>query len=134
MTDDTNIHEDAKSDWMKLVKKHKKKQKGLPALSKLNTNAGNVEHNIKMFNTAATPVDGPSNNPVSGPFGGDVSGGMCESLIDIGADKIVLNYTSRFTYKAIQSLSNPPSQYHLVDTPPTSSITPYRSRKRNMNS
>ena len=93
MTDDKNIHEDAKSDWMKLVKKHKKKQKGLPALSRLNTNAGNVEHNIKMFNTAATPVDGPSNNPISGPFGGDVSGGMCESLIDINPDKIVLNYT-----------------------------------------
>ena len=44
------IEEDAKSDWMKIVNKHKKKQKGLPALSTLNTNAGNVEHNIKMFN------------------------------------------------------------------------------------
>ena len=41
---------DAKKDWLKIVNKHKKKQKGLPALSTLNTNAGNVEHNIEMFN------------------------------------------------------------------------------------
>ena len=48
--DTLNIQEDAKSDWMSLVNKQKKKQKGLPALSTLNTNAGNVEHNIEMFN------------------------------------------------------------------------------------
>lgn len=68
----------------KRAKKHKKKQKGLPALSRLNTNAGNVEHNVNMFNHMNSPAEGPSNNPISGPFGGDVSapagGGMGESL------------------------------------------------------
>lgn len=80
--DNLNIQEDAKSDWMSLVNKHKKKKKGLPALSKLNTNAGNVEHNVTMFNKMTGPVDGPSNNPISGPFGGDVSvsSSMGESL------------------------------------------------------
>lgn len=68
-----DMNENAKVDWMKIVKKHKKRQKGLPALSTLNTNAGNVEHNIHMFNHMNTPVDAPSNNPVSGPFGGDAS-------------------------------------------------------------
>lgn len=80
-----SFQEDAKRDWLKLVKKHKRKQKGLPALSHLNRNAGNVEHNVSMFNKMNTPVGGPSNNPVSGPFGGDVSapssGGMGESFI-----------------------------------------------------
>lgn len=80
-----SFQEDAKRDWLKLVKKHKRKQKGLPALSHLNRDAGNVEHNVSMFNKMNTPVGGPSNNPVSGPFGGDVSapssGGMGESFI-----------------------------------------------------
>lgn len=54
---------------------HRKRQKGLSSLSRLNRNAGNVEYNVAMFNHANTPADGPSNNPVSGPFGGDVGGG-----------------------------------------------------------
>lgn len=45
------LNENAKNDWLKIVKKHKRKQKGLPALSNLNTDAGNVEHNISMFNS-----------------------------------------------------------------------------------
>lgn len=60
-----NIKEDAKSDWMNTVKKHKRKQKGLPALSSLNTNAGDVEKNVEIFNdmqpstiTSVSPVNG----------------------------------------------------------------------------
>lgn len=71
-----DIQEDAKSDWMKIVNKHKKRQKGLPALSSLNTNAGNVEHNINMFNMMqpnSTPhVDASNGNTTP-------SEGCCES-------------------------------------------------------
>ena len=74
--DNLNIQEDAKSDWMNLVNKHKKKQKGLPALSTLNTNAGNVEHNIEVFNmmqpNSMPYVDSSNGNIVS-------SEGCCES-------------------------------------------------------
>jgi hypothetical protein len=51
----------------------KKKKKGIH----INKNAGNVEHNINMFNMANSPIDAPCNNPVSGPMGGDV---CCESI------------------------------------------------------
>ena len=40
------MSENAKVDWLRRVKKHRKNQKGLPALSTLNTDAGNVEHNM----------------------------------------------------------------------------------------
>lgn len=63
----------------KRAKFHKKRLKGLPRTS-LNTNAGNVEHNVAMFNHINSPAEGPSNNPISGPFGGDVGTGMGESL------------------------------------------------------
>lgn len=43
----------------------------------INTNAGNVEHNIEMFNKMNSPAEEPCNNPVSGPFGGEV---MSESV------------------------------------------------------
>ena len=63
-----------------LIEKKKKKK----PYDSMNPNAGNVEHNINMFNHMNSPTDGPSNNPVSGPFGGDVStpssDGCCESL------------------------------------------------------
>ena len=67
---------------------HRKRQKGLPRTG-LNPDAGNVEHNINMFNMIATPNGGPSNSP-SGPMGGDASfsGGMGESLNPV---KISLN-------------------------------------------
>lgn len=65
-----------------LTEARKKKKKRLGGT--LNPDAGNVEHNINMFNHMNNPTDGPSNNPVSGPFGGDVSApssdGCCESL------------------------------------------------------
>lgn len=79
----------------KRAKKHKKKLRGLGGT--LNPNAGNVEHNINMFNHMNSPAGGPSNNPVSGPFGGDVSapsvGGCCEALEDTsGKRKFRLYY------------------------------------------
>lgn len=50
------LEENAKVDWMKVVKKHKKNQKGL-ALSTLNTDAGDVETSINMFNMMQPSVD-----------------------------------------------------------------------------
>lgn len=61
----------AKDAWLKQVKHHKKRLKGLPRVG-FNPNAGNVEHNIKMFNHM-NDIGDLSNNPISGPFGGDVS-------------------------------------------------------------
>lgn len=60
-----------------LIEKKKKKK----PYDSMNPNAGNVEHNINMFNHMSSPTGGPSNNPVSGPFGGDVSSsGCCEAF------------------------------------------------------
>lgn len=61
----------AKDAWLKQVKYNRKKKKGLPYVG-FNPNAGNVEHNIKMFNHM-NDIGDLSNNPISGPFGGDVS-------------------------------------------------------------
>lgn len=62
------------------VNEAKKKKKPFDSI---NNNAGNVEHNIEMFNKMNSPAEGPCINPVSGPFGGTVSGeGMGESFID----------------------------------------------------
>lgn len=61
-----------KDELKNRAKRHRKKLRGLTTL---NPDAGNVEHNIEMFNKMNSPVDGPCNNPVSGPFGGDVGGG-----------------------------------------------------------
>ena len=77
------IQENAKSDWMKLVNKHKKKQKGLPALSKLNTNAGNVEHNINMFNMMQ-----PSGDMSVDAANGNISTGMSEDFTKGGQNTV----------------------------------------------
>ena len=53
---------------------HKKKKKR--PFNSINKNAGDVEHNINMFNMTNSPIDSPCNNPVSGPMGGNVS--CCE--------------------------------------------------------
>ena len=77
----TNIQEDAKQDWMNLVKRHKKRQKGLPALSTLNTDAGNVEHNVNMFNKLNTPLSSVNVNPVNGTnISSSESGSLGESV------------------------------------------------------
>lgn len=69
------------NELKKRAKFHRKRQKGLPALSTLNPNAGNVEYNVAMFNHMNTPTGGFTNNPISGPMGGDVSAGsMGESV------------------------------------------------------
>lgn len=85
------IQEDAKSDWMKIVNKHKKRQKGLPALSKLNTNAGNVEHNIHMFNMMQ-----PSGDVSVDASNGNTSAGMSEELVKedkaMNDEVVVLHY------------------------------------------
>ena len=74
---------DAADAWLELVRKQRKRLKGLPRVG-FNPCGGNVEHNIEMFNKMNSPVSGVSNNPVSGPFGGDVSApassGMAEDL------------------------------------------------------
>lgn len=83
------LDEDAKKDWYQIVKHHRKKQKGLPSLSTLKTDVGNLETGLGIFNKGNSPVEGPTNNPISGPFGGDVSSvdasgsegvGCCESV------------------------------------------------------
>lgn len=63
-----------------LFEARKKKKNG----AHVNPDAGNVEHNIEMFNKMNSPVDGPSNNPISGPFGGDV---CAESLNEAAPKK-----------------------------------------------
>ena len=73
------------NELKKRAKFRRKRQRGLPALSTLNPNAGNVEYNVAMFNHMNTPAGGFTNNPISGPMGGDVSapaasGGMGEAL------------------------------------------------------
>ena len=63
----------AKDAWIKQVKHHRRRLKGLPRVG-FNSNAGNVEHNIEMMNMMLGSGD-ITNNPISGPFGGDVSSG-----------------------------------------------------------
>ncbi|MBO5712283.1 MAG: leucine-rich repeat domain-containing protein [Acholeplasmatales bacterium] len=62
----------AKDAWLKQVKHHRRRLKGLPRVG-FNPNAGNVEYNISMMNKMLGSGEMISNNPISGPFGGDVS-------------------------------------------------------------
>ena len=68
----------------KRAKQHRKKQKGLSPFCSLKRDAGNVEHNVAMFNHMNSPTEIQSNNPVSGPFGGSAGSGdgMGESFTD----------------------------------------------------
>lgn len=54
------------------AKKHKKNNKGLSFYCTLNPDAGNVEHNVAMFNHMNTPADSPSVNPC-GPMAENVN-------------------------------------------------------------
>ena len=72
------LQEDAKNDWISLVKKHRRKQKGLPALSKLNTNAGNVEKNIEMFNDMQ-----PDGIATVDAINGTISAASCCESLDL---------------------------------------------------
>lgn len=76
----------AKNAWLKQVNHHKKKKKGLSPFCKLD--AGNVEVNQNIFNSHASPAEGPNVNP-NGPMAGEmvsagegVSSGCCESLTE----------------------------------------------------
>lgn len=54
MNNKHTLGEDAKTNWFKIVDTHTKKQKGLPALSTLNTDAGDVETGIEVFNNTVS--------------------------------------------------------------------------------
>lgn len=110
--DNMNIQEDAKSDWMKIVSKHKKKQKGLPALSKLNTNAGNVEHNINMFNMMSSGCTDATVDAVNGNVScGGCSAGMGESLTETkNSENIVIHYTG-LPIEVVTKRGNPTGYY-----------------------
>lgn len=84
MNNESLINENAKNDWLKLVDRHKKRQKGMPALSTLNTDAGNVEHNIAMFNKMQG-AEAPSVNPVNGTA-------MAEEVAKEVPEMVVLEY------------------------------------------
>lgn len=82
----TDVNENAKTAWLDLVKRHQKRQKGLPALSTLKPNAGNVELGLHMFNTFSSPDGGITVDPVNGSVtsAGEAAsadcGGMGESF------------------------------------------------------
>lgn len=81
------------------AKKHKKNNRGLSPHCKLNPDAGNVEHNVSMFNKMNSPVDSPSNNPISGPHGGDVVGeSVSTSETDILSESYSTNDKIQFEY------------------------------------
>jgi hypothetical protein len=52
-----------------------KKKKRL-GINHIDYNAGNVEHNIAMFNKMNNPISAPSTNPVSGPMGESLKEGL----------------------------------------------------------
>ena len=76
----------------KRAKQHGKKSKGLSSHCKLNPDAGNVEHNVAMFNHMSSPSGGPSTNPC-----GPMAEGLNESaeLIDLHYDKLKVTIVTR---------------------------------------
>ncbi len=100
----------AKDAWLKQVKHHRRRLKGLPRVG-FNPNTGNVEHNISMMNKMLGSGEMISNNPISGPFGGDVSapaGGtsMGESLKEGYLDEFfpeMLQFLKKHKYDFIQN-------------------------------
>jgi hypothetical protein len=56
-----------KTEWEKVVSKHKKNQKGLPALSSMKTDVGNRELSDSVFNSSVS--DMPSAAVDGGSFG-----------------------------------------------------------------
>ena len=85
----------------KKVDESKKKKKPFDSI---NTNAGNVEHNIAMFNKMNSPIEGPCTNPVSGPFGGDVGGG--EAMGEAVEKKAPILYVIKDSHGNILSRPN----------------------------
>lgn len=76
----------------KRAKQHGKKSKGLSSHCKLNPDAGNVEHNVAMFNHMSSPSGGPSTNPC-----GPMAEGLNESaeLVDLHYDKLEVTIVTR---------------------------------------
>ena len=108
---------------MKIVKRHKKKQKGLPVLSTLNTNAGNVEHNISMFNMmqpdGSISVDASNGNTTSD------AGNCCESVdnnnllnttINLEYDNIPIEYETGGNGYFDSAFGNYLPDYDTVET------------------
>ena len=54
-----------------ITKNSRKKKQPCDSITK---DAGNVEHNIAMFNKMNSPAEGPCTNPVSGPMGESLEG------------------------------------------------------------
>lgn len=71
------------NDLEQRAQKHRRKSKGL--FTTLNPDAGNVEHNVAMFNHMNSPQGGPCTNP-SGPA---ADGDMCEELIEAATPETV---------------------------------------------
>lgn len=76
----------------KRAKQHGKKSKGLSSHCKLNPDAGNVEHNVAMFNHMSSPSGGPSTNPC-GPMAEGLNEGA--ELIDLHYDKLKVTIVTR---------------------------------------
>lgn len=98
----------------KRAKQHGKKSKGLSSHCKLNLDAGNVEHNVAMFNHMSSPSGGPSTNPC-----GPMAEGLNESaeLIDLHYDKLKVTIVTR--------QSRPASYYFEYDRDEAQTVEEY---------
>lgn len=111
----STLVEDAKSDWLNLVKKHRKKQKGLPSQATLN-DAGDVETCIKMFNKINT-TGSANTNPVSGPFSKDVSTSDSTALTEhVYTEDVNMNQkTIKLYYPELAIEDAPTGKYYPGD-------------------
>lgn len=69
---------------------HKRKKK--KPYDSINKNAGNVEHNIAMFNHMSNPTDSPCTNPISGPMGESIEPMSQDEFSDILKKRAVDHY------------------------------------------
>ena len=67
------------------------KRKERQGIDSINYNAGNVEHNIAMFNKMNNPIGNPSTNPVSGPMGESLTEGLIEDEAKMYILELVLS-------------------------------------------
>ena len=91
-------------------KKRKKNNIGRTSGCTLNPDAGDVEHNVAMFNHMSSPVSGPSVNPC-GPMAEDVTTKEISHLFKLHVGDIVEYEGQKFTVDAI---SNDPDHTELV--------------------
>ena len=76
------------------AKKHAKRSKGMSPFCSLNPDAGNVEHNIAMFNHANTPADGPSTNPC-GPMAESYTEAQSDNTVGLFYDDLEIQVETR---------------------------------------